>query len=170
MPIAQRRACTLAAEQLEEVQEYVELGRPAAAGQDAGCATARSIEKLLDQLESVTDLLETVGPLANEGFDKADRTCWTSWSSKGYFGFARGGMRIVDNVVTSFSEEDVDRLGDNVVLILNTVKEMTQPEIMSFVRNTLQVAEREVAKPVDTSYSAPAAARCATRQSAAAWR
>ena len=29
-----------------------------------------------------------------------------------------------------------DRLGDNVVLILNTVKDMTQPEIMNFVRNT----------------------------------
>ena len=50
-------------------------------------------------------------------------------------------MRILDNMVTSFSEEDVNRLGDNIVLILNTVKDMTQPEIMSFVRNTLLVAE-----------------------------
>ena len=58
---------------------------------------------------------------------------------------------MVDNVVTSFSEEDVNRLGDNIVLILNTVKDMTQPEIMNFVRNTLEVAEREVEKPVNTS-------------------
>jgi uncharacterized protein YjgD (DUF1641 family) len=55
-------------------------------------------------------------------------------------------------VVTSFTEEDVDRLGDNVALILNTVKDMTQPEIMHFVRDTLHVAEREVEKPVSIGY------------------
>lgn len=71
---------------------------------------------------------------------------------KGYFGFARGGKRILDNVITSFTEQDINRLGDNIVLILNTVKDMTQPEIMSFVRNTLLVAEGEIAKPVDISY------------------
>jgi uncharacterized protein YjgD (DUF1641 family) len=37
-------------------------------------------------------------------------------------------------------------------LILNTVKEMTQPEIMNFVRSTLLVAEKEIEKPVDISY------------------
>jgi hypothetical protein len=50
------------------------------------------------------------------------------------------------------SRKDVNR-GDNVVLILNTVKDMTQPEIMSFVRNTLLVAEKEIEKPVDISYT-----------------
>ena len=39
------------------------------------------------------------------------------------------------------------------VLILNTVKDMTQPEIMNFVRNTLLVAESEIEKPVDISYT-----------------
>ena len=97
------------------------------------------------------DLAETVGPLANEAFGKAVEEM-TEMERKGYFGFARGGMQIMDNVVTSFTEEDVNRLGDNVVLILNTVKEMTQPEIMNFVRNTLLVAEQEIDKPVDISY------------------
>ena len=60
-------------------------------------------------------------------------------------------MQIADNVVTSFSEEDVKRLGENVVLILNVIKDMTQPEIMNFVHNTLLVAEKEVDKPVDIS-------------------
>jgi uncharacterized protein YjgD (DUF1641 family) len=61
---------------------------------------------------------------------------------------------MMDTVVTSFTEEDVNRLGDNIVLILNTVKDMTQPEIMTFVRNTLMVAEKEIEKPVDNSYMA----------------
>ena len=108
------------------------------------------LEMLLDQLDSLTDLLEVAGPITKEGVDKATQLMG-DLESKGYFGFARGGMRIADNVVTSFTEEDVNRLGDNVVLILNTVKDMTQPQIIQFVRNTLLVAEEEVAKPVDIS-------------------
>ena len=60
-------------------------------------------------------------------------------------------MRIADNVVSSFTEEDVEALGENVVLILNVVKDMTQPQIMNFVRSTVNEAEVELEKPVDTS-------------------
>lgn len=63
---------------------------------------------------------------------------------KGYFAFAHGGMQIADRVVTSFSEEDIAALGDNVVLILNTVKEMTQPEVMHLLsRTAVEVQESE---------------------------
>jgi len=149
-PIA-NEAFRLSVEQLEEIQEYVELDdflrlvkRLARNG--------RNFEKMLNQLESMMDLAETVGPLANEAFGKAVHQL-TEMERKGYFTFAQGGMQIMDNVVTSFTEEDVNRFGDNVVLILNTVKDMTQPEIMNFVRNTLLVAEQEIEKPVDISYT-----------------
>ena len=148
-PIADQ-AYHMAIEQLEEVQEYIDLGdllrllkRLARNG--------RNLETLLDQFESVMDLTQTVGPLTDEAFGKAVATL-TDLEQKGYFTFARGGKRIADNIVTSFTAEDVERLGDNIVLILNTIKDMTQPEIMGFVRSTLLVAEREVEKPVDTSY------------------
>lgn len=149
-PIA-NEAFRLSVEQLEEIQEYVELGdllrfikRLARNG--------RNFDKMLNQLESLMDLVDTLGPLANEAFGKAV-TELTELEQKGYFKFAQGGMQIMDNVVTSFTEDDVNRLGDNVVLILKTVKDMTQPEIMNFVRNTLMVAEKEIDKPVDISYS-----------------
>jgi len=73
---------------------------------------------------------------------------------QGYFTFARGSWRIIEKIVNEFGEEDINALGDNVVLILNTVKEMTQPEIMNFVRNTLLVAEEAADQPVDISYGA----------------
>jgi uncharacterized protein YjgD (DUF1641 family) len=148
MPIV-NEAYRLSVEQLEEVQEYVDLAdilrllkRLARNG--------RNIEKMLDQFESVVDLVETVGPLADEAFGKAVTT-FADFEQKGYFNLARGGLRMADNVVTAFTEEDVNKLGDNIVLILNTVKDMTQPEIIQFVRNTLLIAEEEVKKPVDTS-------------------
>ena len=148
-PIA-NEAFRLSVEQLEEIQEYVELSDLLRLVKRVA-RNGRNFEKMLNQLESLMDLVETVGPLADEAFGKAVEEL-TELERKGYFSFARGGMQIMDNVITSFSEEDINRLGDNVVLILNTVKDMTQPEILNFVRNTLLVAESEIEKPVDISF------------------
>jgi len=148
-PIA-NQAISLTIEQLEEVQEYIDLNDLLRLAKRL-MRNGRNFDQLLDQLEAVKDLIDTVGPMTDEVFYQAVNTL-ADLEGKGYFGFARGGKRILDNVITSFTEQDINRLGDNIVLILNTVKDMTQPEIMSFVRNTLLVAEGEIAKPVDISY------------------
>ena len=149
MPIA-RELMGLASEEFEEVQKYLspeDLIRLVKKFVRHG----PQFEILMDQLDSMMDLVEVGGQIIEEGVDKTTEIM-QGMEDKGYFAFAKSGMRVVDNVVTSFTEEDVDRLGDNIVLILNTVKDMTQPEIMNFVRNTFQVAEREVEKPVNTSF------------------
>jgi uncharacterized protein YjgD (DUF1641 family) len=143
-------AFRMTTEQLEEVQEYVDLGDLLRLLKRL-LRNGHNIESMLDQLESLMDLLQTVGPLTDSAFSRAVDLLAVA-EQKGYFAFAKGGMQMADNIVTAFTEEDVKRLGDNVVLILNTVKDMTQPEIMNFVRNTLLVAEREIEKPVDVSY------------------
>jgi uncharacterized protein YjgD (DUF1641 family) len=148
MPIA-KDAMRLASNELEDIQEYVELPDLARLLKKL-LRHGPQFEMLLDQVDSVTDLLDVIGPIPREGMDKATALLG-ELEQKGYFAFSRSGVRILDTIVTSFTEEDVNRLGDNIVLILNTVKDMTQPEIMMFVRNTLQVAEREVEKPVNTS-------------------
>jgi len=148
MPIA-NDAFRLTVEQLEEVQEYIDLGDLLRLLKRL-LRNGRNFEMLLDQLESIMDLVQTVGPLSDQAFAKAVDVMQAA-EHKGYFGFARGGMRIADNIVSSFSEEDVEALSDNVVLILNVVKDMTQPQIMSFVRSTMSEVERELAQPVDTS-------------------
>jgi uncharacterized protein YjgD (DUF1641 family) len=107
------------------------------------------LELLVDQIDGVMDLLAVAGPITKEAVAKATDV-FDGLDRKGYFAFAQSGMRMADNVVTSFTPEDADHLADNIVLILNTVKDMTQPEIMNFLRTTLLVAEREVEKPVDT--------------------
>jgi uncharacterized protein YjgD (DUF1641 family) len=149
MPVA-KDAMQMASDQFEEIQDYLKVEdllrfikklarhRP-------------QLEMLLDQIDAVTDLVHIMNPVAKESFDKLICVL-TELEQKGYFTFAKSGLRLADNVVTSFSEDDVNRLGDNIVLILNTVKDMTQPEIMNFVRNTLQTSQREVEKPVSYSY------------------
>jgi uncharacterized protein YjgD (DUF1641 family) len=142
----------ISVEQLEEVQEYVDLADLLRLAKRL-LRNGRNIEKMLDQFESIMDLVQTVGPLSDEAFSKAVDLLQTA-EHKGYFRFAEGGARIVDNVMTSFTEDDVNRLGDNVVLMLNTVKDMTQPEILGFVRTLMAQAEVQVAKPVNTSLPA----------------
>ncbi len=149
LPVA-KGAMQLASDQLEDVQGYLEPDDWMRLFKKL-VRQAPNLEMLLDQLESVSDLLDVAGDVTKEGVDKVTEVM-EDLEHKGYFSFARSGLRVVDNVVTSFSEDDVNRLGDNVALILNTVKDMTQPEIMNFVRSTLLVASQEVEKPVDVSY------------------
>ncbi|HEY5186234.1 MAG TPA: DUF1641 domain-containing protein, partial [Actinomycetes bacterium] len=100
--------------------------------------TARELprlEALMAQLDSMSQLVSEVVPLVGPGVGKLTDVL-QQLDDKGYFMFAQGGMEIADKVVTSFDHDDVVALGDNVVLILNTVKEMTQPEVMGMLKRT----------------------------------
>lgn len=65
---------------------------------------APDIEKLLDQLDGVNDLLEIAGPISKDAFNKAEGVMDQA-ERKGYFRFAQGRMKILDNIVTSFTEK-----------------------------------------------------------------
>jgi uncharacterized protein YjgD (DUF1641 family) len=151
MPVA-NSAMRIATEHLQEVEAYVNPADLIRLLKKLARA-APYIEQALDQLDGVKDLLDVAMPLSKDMFGKAERALDAA-DRKGYFVFARGGMQIIDNIVTSFSEEDIRQLGDNIVLILRTVKEMTQPEVMNFLRSTVTLAEQEAEGPVDISYRA----------------
>jgi uncharacterized protein YjgD (DUF1641 family) len=148
MPIV-NDAYRLSVEQLEEVEQYVDLGDLLRLLKRL-LRNGRNIDLMLDQLESGMDLVNTIGPLSDEAFGKAVDVM-QQMEHKGYFAFARGGAQIVDNIVTSFGEEDVRLLGDNIVLILTVIKEMTQPEVMNFLHNTVTVIDQEKDLPLNTS-------------------
>ena len=89
-----------------------------------------------------------MSPLAEQVMDVAtDRLVQVD--QKGYFTFAKSGIRVVDQIVTNFSDDDVQALGDNVVLILNTVKELTQPEIMAVLGRMIEAVQRQQAADGD---------------------
>jgi hypothetical protein len=98
------------------------------------------IESGVAQLGSLAELGGTVTELSGPALE-AVTSRLAAADEKGYFAFARAGAGIADRVVTSFTEEDVEALGDNIVLILNTVKEMTQPEVMGMLRRTIHTVQ-----------------------------
>lgn len=148
IPIADQ-AFELVTEQLEEVQEYINLCDLVRVAKRL-LRSGRDVDRMLDRLESWADLAQTVGPLADSAFQKATDALQSA-EHRGYFAFARGGAQVAENVVASFSEEDVKLLGDNIVLILNVVKDMTQPQILNLIQNIIAASEAELKQPINTS-------------------
>jgi uncharacterized protein YjgD (DUF1641 family) len=100
-----------------------------------------TITRVVEQLESFKDFMEDASPLARETFiglmNKLD-----DFDRKGYFGFMKEMGKVADNVVTSFTAEDVKNLGDNMVAILNTVKSMTEPDMLHAMNNALSLYKK----------------------------
>jgi len=138
-------AFRLSVEQLDEVESYVQLEDVLRLAKRLARNT-RNLEQMLDQMESLAELGRDFSPLTQDAF-LTTMNRLNEMERKGYFAFMRGGMAIMDNVVTSFTEDDVRQLGENVVLILQTVKEMTQPDVMKMLRSTAVTMRQE--EPMD---------------------
>jgi len=100
---------------------------------------------LLDRLESTVELVDDVQDIGNQAFHHAIVTL-DRLEREGYFTFARGGWRLVERIVNEFGEEDIEALSDNIVTILTTVRNMTQPEILSMANNAIQAIQVPPAK------------------------
>jgi len=127
-------------EELEEVADHIQTGDMLHLGKKL-LRNVNNISGMFDQLESMSDLVNDLAPISREividfmaKLDEFDR--------KGYFGFLREINRAMDNVVESFTVEDVRALGDNVVTILNTVKNLTQPDMLQALDNALTVYKK----------------------------
>ncbi len=109
--------------------------------------TVPDLRAALEQLAVLADLARTGGPLTGPVLDRMTELL-AELEQRGYISFARSAAGVVDNVVTAFAPEDVEALGDNIVLILNTVKEMTQPEVMQMLQRTMHIVQ-EVPEPAE---------------------
>lgn len=98
-------------------------------------ASADRLDGMLVQLESLSELAADAAPFAGTAMASATVKL-AELDEKGYFAFARQAGGILDEIVTNYTEDDVANLGDNVVLILDTVKQMTQPEVMGLLSQT----------------------------------
>lgn len=123
-----------AARELAEVEPYVSIEQIAHLVKRL-MRNMGTIEGMLDQLESFSELVEDAAPLTGDAFVRLMELL-DGLERRGYFEFAKSGLGVIDNVVTSFTPEDADALGENVVLIIQAIREMTQPELMLMLRNT----------------------------------
>ncbi len=123
--------------ELEEVHDHMETGDMVFLAKKL-LRNIRTISKGIEQLESIKDFIEDFAPISRETIldmmQKLDE-----YDRKGYFEFMRQIGNGLDNVVTSFTVEDAKNLGENLVTILNTVKNLTQPDMLNSVNNAVLV-------------------------------
>jgi uncharacterized protein YjgD (DUF1641 family) len=129
-----------AVEELDQIHDYVNSRDILHFGKYM-LRNVNTISRVIQQLESAKDFLTDASPLIRESIidfmeklDEIDR--------KGYFEFIKELSKVSDKVVTSFTVDDVKSLGDNIVIILNTVKNLTQPDMLHTINNAINVYKK----------------------------
>jgi uncharacterized protein YjgD (DUF1641 family) len=93
---------------------------------------------LLDTFESANDLIKDLSPVIRQaGLDLIKKL--HDLEEKGYFVFINELLNILDRVVTHFKAEDLRMLADNIVIILETVKNLTQPDMLKSINNAMSI-------------------------------
>jgi len=97
-----------------------------------------NINEFLEMLESINDFMKDVGPIVHQvGLDAINKM--HELEQKGYIDFFRELSKSLDNIVGHFTAEDVKALSDNIVFILETVKNLTQPDMLKAINNALAI-------------------------------
>ena len=111
---------------------------------------ADAIDNLMIQLRAMNELAADIMPIVNTAvgslIESADKL-----EQRGYFEFAEAGLGVVDRVVTGYSKDDVEALGDNIVNMLDIIKDLTQPEMLAMAERVLDIVHRqaEIEEPAD---------------------
>lgn len=101
-------------------------------------AVDKKLDELLERQRWQKDMVDEFAPIVREavkvGADKLH-----GLDQAGYFAFGREAMRVMSRIVESYSEDDVRQLGDHIVGIMDTVKNVTQPAILSVANDATAV-------------------------------
>jgi uncharacterized protein YjgD (DUF1641 family) len=91
---------------------------------------------------AMQELLADAAPIMSQGVELAIARAG-ELEERGYIEFAAAGVGVVDRIVTNFTPEEVEALGDNVVQMVGIVKDLTQPEMLAVVDRLLEVVQRQ---------------------------
>jgi len=121
--------------ELEEVHDHLDTGDILFLSKKI-LRNVKTLTKTFEQLESVKDFFEDFSPISRElAIDFMHKM--DDFDRKGYFEFAKEMGKGVDNVISSFSVDDVKNLSDNIVTILTTIKNLTQPDMLQAINNAV---------------------------------
>lgn len=106
-----------------------------------------TLNDLVEMIESATDLAKDAAPIIHQmglqGINQMNQL-----EKKGYFDFMRELFMVADNIVTHFSREEVRLLAENIVTILGTIKNLTQPEMLDAMNNAVSVYNKIETKDI----------------------
>ena len=101
----------------------------------------KSFTQAIELFESANDLMKDAGPVINEmGVDAIHKL--HEFEQKGYFEFINEVGHVMDNIVTHYDPQDVRELADNIVTIMDTVRNLTQPEMLKAMNNAVSIYQK----------------------------
>lgn len=114
-------------------------------------ASLEDVLARVDQLQTQTaylvqrqrqqeELFEELGPVLKEVLRTAT-TRLDALEKEGYFAFGRELVGVARRVVEGFDADDVRKLGNAIVTILETVRAATQPELMAIAGEAAEVVQ-----------------------------
>ena len=107
------------------------------------------LEALMGLADEATILGKQVFNFTIEQLDQLERS--------GYFDFARESWQIVDTVISEISVDDLRGFRDNIAGLIDMVKNLAQPEILSMANNAVSAIQVDL--PEDEKISAWALVR-----------
>lgn len=103
---------------------------------------APTLERAVATLDQAASFVDDVAPLGTDALALVtDRLA--DAEQRGYFAFASAGAGVVDRIVTDFGEDDLVQLGENIVAILETIKEITQPEMLELLSHMVDAINQQ---------------------------
>ena len=90
------------------------------------------VGELLERQRAQQEFIDEMSPIAGEVM------AWATGrldvlEREGWFDMGREALSLLDGLVAAYRPEDVRQLGDSMVTILDTVRAVTQPEVMALV-------------------------------------
>lgn len=98
----------------------------------------QNITMVMTKFESGLDFFADAKPVGKELFNDALEKL-DEMDQKGYFLFVKELFNAADKIVGHFTVDDVKMLGDNVITILETIKSLTQPEMLGAINNAVGI-------------------------------
>ena len=108
----------------------------------------RQLDRLLAAQERQQEFLEEMSPIA-KAMMEAGTEKLAAAEEEGWFRFGNGAYGVAEAVVKHTSEDDLEQLQQGIVPILETVRHMTQPEVLKMLDEVASVIHRaDELKPV----------------------
>lgn len=134
-------AMTMATHELESLSQTVDLADTVRLLRRL-LEVAPTLERALVGINAAAELLDDVAPLGSDVMAMATDRLATA-DDKGYFRLATAAVGVANRVATNFDEHDVELLGDNVVAMLEALRQVTQPEMLAFLTQAVEAVQAE---------------------------
>ncbi len=109
---------------------------------------SQQVEAVASRQRKTGELFDEMGPVLKAMMGEATQRL-DGFEKKGYFAFGKQLVAVGQRIAETYKPEDVRQLGDAVVGILDTVRALTQPEVLTIARQAGEVlTHADQAEPI----------------------